>query len=187
MEHTCATCMRSTACCECPMKITAIECIPVDVPLVPEFQIRGSLGSHLKSPFLLVRMHTDEGLEGLGEVSCTPLWSGEDQVTAAHLIANFLAPALTGEDPRDIERLTAKIRRTVAANPFTKSALEMALWDILGKSVGLPVYRLLGAQGPGDGAHQDAGIGRGARACGAACRVGAGQGSESVEGESGNR
>src|SRR5437588_6927657 len=99
MEHTCATCMRSTACCECPMKITAIECIPVDVPLVPEFQIRGSLGSHLKSPFLLVRMHTDEGLEGLGEVSCTPLWSGEDQVTAAHLIANFLAPALTGEDP----------------------------------------------------------------------------------------
>ena len=131
------------------MKITAIECIPVDVPIVPEFQIRGSLGSHVKSPFLLVRMHTDEGLKGLGEVSCTPLWSGEDQVTAAHLIANFLAPALTGEDPRDIERLTAKIRRTVAANPFTKSALEMALWDILGKSVGLPVYRLLGKQGLG--------------------------------------
>src|SRR5215831_28677 len=128
------------------MKITRIECIPVDVPIVPEFQITGSLGSHLHSPFLLVRVHTDEGLTGLGEVSCTPLWSGEDRVTAAHLIADFLEPVLAGEDPRDIERLTAKIRRAVAANPFTKSALEMALWDILGKSVGLPVYRLLGGK-----------------------------------------
>src|SRR5215471_17025740 len=128
------------------MKITRIESIPVDVPIVAEFQIRGSLGSHLKSPFLMVRVHTDEGLIGLGEVSCTPIWSGEDRVTAAHLIADFLAPALAGEDPRDIERLTAKIRRGVAANPFTKSGLEIALWDILGKSVGLPVYRLLGGR-----------------------------------------
>src|SRR6476619_5744327 len=72
------------------MKITRIECIPVDVPIVPEFQITGSLGSHLHSPFLLVRVHTDEGLIGLGEVSCTPLWSGEDRVTAAPLIADFL-------------------------------------------------------------------------------------------------
>jgi muconate cycloisomerase len=128
------------------MKITRIECIPVDVPIVPEFQITGSLGSHLKSPFLLVRVHTDEGLTGLGEVSCTPVWSGEDQVTAAHLITDLLEPALAGEDPCDIERLTLKIRRAVASNPFTKSALEMALWDILGKSVGLPLYRLLGGK-----------------------------------------
>src|ERR1700693_2814138 len=103
------------------MKITRIESIPVDVPIRPEFQIRGSLGFHKKSPFLVLRVHTDEGLVGLGEVSCTPLWSGEDQVTATHLIDDFLAPALTGEDPRHIERLTAKVRRAVAANPFTKS------------------------------------------------------------------
>src|SRR5215472_13443931 len=128
------------------MKITRIECIPVRVPIRPEFQIRGSLGFHGESPFLLLRVHTDEGLIGLGEVSCTPLWSGEDQATAAHWIADFLEPALTGEDPRDIERLTMKLRRTVAANPFTKSGVEMALWDILGKSTGLPVYRLLGGK-----------------------------------------
>jgi muconate cycloisomerase len=128
------------------MKITRIECIPVSVPIRPEFQIRGSLGFHGESPFLLLRVHTDEGLTGLGEVSCTPLWSGEDQATAAHWIADFLEPALTGEDPRDIERLTMKLRRAVAANPFTKSGVEMALWDILGKSAGMPVYRLLGGK-----------------------------------------
>ena len=128
------------------MKITRVETIPVKVPIRPRFLIRGSLGMHTESPFLLLRVHTDSDLTGLGEVSCTPIWSGEDQVTAAHIIADFLAPAVMGEDPRDIERLTMKMRRAVAANPFTKSGMEMALWDILGKSAGLPVYRLLGGK-----------------------------------------
>ncbi|HZT33217.1 MAG TPA: enolase C-terminal domain-like protein [Bryobacteraceae bacterium] len=126
------------------MKITRIETFPVRVPICPEFQIRGSLGFHAESPFLMLRVHTDEGVSGVGEVSCTPLWSGEDQVTAAHLIHNFLEPALVGQDPLAIERLPATMRRAVAGNPFTKSALEMAMWDILGKVAGLPVYRLLG-------------------------------------------
>jgi L-alanine-DL-glutamate epimerase-like enolase superfamily enzyme len=126
------------------MKITRIETIPVDVPINPQRAIRGGGGYHTTSPFLLVKIHTDEGLIGLGEVSCTPIWSGEDQVTAAHLIATYLAPALIGRDPTEVESLTAVIGKTVAANPFTKSALEMALWDLLGKAVGLPVYRLLG-------------------------------------------
>jgi muconate cycloisomerase len=128
------------------MKITRVETIPVKVPIRPQFQIRGSLGMHVESPFLIVRLHTDEGLTGLGEVSSTPVWSGEDQVTAAHVIKNFLAPALQNEDPRDIERLTVKMRRAVAGNPFTKSGIEIALWDLLGKSAGLPVYRLLGGK-----------------------------------------
>jgi L-alanine-DL-glutamate epimerase-like enolase superfamily enzyme len=126
------------------MKITRIETIPVQVPIRPEFQIQGSIGLHLVSPFVLVKVHTDEGLVGLGEVSCTAMWSGEDAATATHLIATYLAPALVGEDPRDIERLTIKMRRALAANPFTRSGVEIALWDILGKSAGLPVYRLLG-------------------------------------------
>ena len=128
------------------MKITSIETIPVKVPIRPEFRIRGSLGMHTESPFLLLRVHTDDDLTGLGEVSCTPVWSGEDQVTADHIIADFLEPAVKGQDPRDIEALTVKMRRAVAGNPFTKSGVEMALWDILGKSVGLPIYRLLGGK-----------------------------------------
>jgi muconate cycloisomerase len=126
------------------MKIRAIETIPVRVPIRPEFVIRGSLGIHAESPFVILRVHTDEGLIGLGEVSCTPVWSGEDAVTAVHVIHDFLEPALIGEDARDVERLTAKMRRAVAGHPFTKSGIELALWDILGKSCGLPVFRLLG-------------------------------------------
>jgi L-alanine-DL-glutamate epimerase-like enolase superfamily enzyme len=126
------------------MKIRRIETIPIRVPLRPRSIIRGSMGAHSVSPFLLVRVHTDEGLVGLGEVSCTPRWSGEDQVTAAHLIHTYFEPLWIGEDPRNVEALSRKLRLGAAGNPFTKAALEMALWDLLGKSAGLPVYRLLG-------------------------------------------
>ncbi|MGQ0568824.1 MAG: mandelate racemase/muconate lactonizing enzyme family protein [Armatimonadota bacterium] len=126
------------------MKITRIETIPVRIPINAERAIKGGRGAHTVSPFLLIKVHTDEGITGLGEVSCTPGWSGEDQQTAAHFIAELLAPLLIGQNPTAIERLTSILQRGVAANPFTKSGLEMALWDILGKSVGLPVYRLLG-------------------------------------------
>lgn len=126
------------------MKITRVETTPVRVPIRSRLAIRSSLGSHRVSPFLLVKIHTDEGLVGLGEVSCTPRWSGEDQATAAHFIETVLGPQLEGENPGEIERLTVKLRRALAGNPFTRSGLEMALWDLLGKEAGLPVYRLLG-------------------------------------------
>jgi L-alanine-DL-glutamate epimerase-like enolase superfamily enzyme len=64
------------------MKITGVETIPLQVPINPQRAVRGGRGSHTVSPFVLVRLHTDAGLTGLGEVSCTPIWSGEDQVTA---------------------------------------------------------------------------------------------------------
>src|SRR5687768_4888175 len=132
------------------MKITRIETIPIRVPIKPELAIKsGRGGSHSVSPFLLVKIHTDDGLIGLGEVSCTPRWSGEDQVTAAHFIATFFAPLLIGESLRelaDIVRLTTKFTFPVAGNAFTKAGVEMALWDLLGKSLNKPVYELLGGQ-----------------------------------------
>jgi muconate cycloisomerase len=129
------------------VKITRIETIPVNVPIKPERAIRsGRGGSHTVSPFLLVKIHTDDAIVGLGEASCTPRWSGEDQVTAAHFINNYLAPILVGENPIEIEKLTAKFRLAFAGNFFTKAAIEMALWDITGKAAGKPVYELLGGK-----------------------------------------
>jgi muconate cycloisomerase len=129
------------------MKITSLETIPIRVPLKPQLAIRGARGlAHLVSPFLLVRVHTDDGLTGLGESSCTPRWSGEDQVSAAHFIRSYFAPLLIGEAIDDVERLNAKFASAVAGNYFTKSAIEMALWDLLGKARNKPVYELLGGK-----------------------------------------
>ena len=126
------------------MKITQITTTPVEIPINPKRAIRSGRGSHVTSPFLIVQVQTDEGVVGLGEVSCTAAWSGEDHHTAARMIDRYLAPVLLGKDPTQIERLTNVMARTIANNPFTKSAIEMALWDILGKVANLPVYRLLG-------------------------------------------
>src|SRR5438876_12364967 len=98
------------------MRIIGIETIPIRVPLKPEFAIRsGRGGSHTVSPFLLVKVHTDEGITGIGEASCTPRWSGEDQVTGAHLIRAYLEPLLLGANPLEVEPLTQKFRLAFAA------------------------------------------------------------------------
>jgi L-alanine-DL-glutamate epimerase-like enolase superfamily enzyme len=129
------------------VKITRIETIPIRVPLKPQFAIRaGRGGAHTVSPFLLVKVHTDLGLTGIGEASCTPRWSGEDQFTGAHLIHTYLEPLLLGANPLEVETLTNKFRLAFAANYFTKAAVEMALWDIAGKAAGKPVYELLGGK-----------------------------------------
>jgi muconate cycloisomerase len=129
------------------MRINAVETIPITVPIRPDVAIKpGRGGAHLVSPFLLVKLHTDAGLVGLGEASCTPRWSGEDQVTAAHFIDKYFAPALVGQDPTRIDELTRAAFSLVAGNYFTRSAVEMALWDLAGKAAGKPVYELLGGK-----------------------------------------
>ena len=129
------------------VRIIRIETIPIRVPIKSQFAIRsGRGGAHTVSPFLLVKVHTDGGIMGLGEASCTPRWSGEDQFTGAHLIRAYLEPLLIGEDPLQVEPLSEKFRLAFAANYFTKAAVEMALWDIAGKAAGKPVYQLLGGK-----------------------------------------
>lgn len=126
------------------MRITRIDTIPVRVPINPARAIRSSRKLTSANTFVFLEVHTDEGIVGLGEVSCDPVWSGESAVTAVHYIDTVFAPLLLGEDPTHVERLTASVGDAIVGNPFTKAALEMAFWDIFGKSAGLPVYRLLG-------------------------------------------
>ncbi|MBS12276.1 MAG: dehydratase [Gemmatimonadetes bacterium] len=92
---------------------------------------------------LFVRVHTDEGLVGLGETYYTP-------ETARSFVHEVGAPMLLGHDPRDVD---AHWRRLYDATHVygnrgnemrAISALEVALWDILGQVAGLPIYRLLG-------------------------------------------
>src|SRR5436305_13066625 len=110
------------------VRITSVETIPVCVPIKPELAIKsGRGGAHTTSPFLLVRLHTDAGLVGLGEASCTPRWSGEDQVSAAHFINTYFAPALVGRNATQINEVTRDAFPLVAGTPFTKAAVEMAL------------------------------------------------------------
>jgi muconate cycloisomerase len=128
------------------MKITRIEPIPVCVPLKKGMTAKTAHGEHATSPYVMVKVHTDAGLVGLGEATISGLWSGETQAGTVAAITDYIAPVLVGTDPRDITAARRAMDFMIKLNPFTKAAVEMALWDIAGKAVGLPVYRLLGGK-----------------------------------------
>jgi L-alanine-DL-glutamate epimerase-like enolase superfamily enzyme len=128
------------------MKITRIEAIPVEVPLKPGLTTKTAHGEHITSAYVIVRVHTDDGLVGLGEATLAPRWSGETSAGCLFAVNQLLAPALIGEDAAGLTRLRRIIDRQIKLNPFTKAAIEMALWDLFGKSLGVPVYTLLGGK-----------------------------------------
>jgi L-alanine-DL-glutamate epimerase-like enolase superfamily enzyme len=131
------------------MKIRSIEASAFRLPYRRSFKwagLNGELGG-----FVLVRITTDDGLVGYGEATPLPDWggdfgrrSGETQATVISLINRVFAPALSGSDPTRVTAARRLMDRLVVGNSYAKCAVDMALHDLWGKSVGLPIYRLLG-------------------------------------------
>jgi L-alanine-DL-glutamate epimerase-like enolase superfamily enzyme len=126
------------------MKITRVEAIYLRLPVVTA-DCDGTQDD------LVVLVHTDEGITGIGEVDSAPtVAKAVIEAPMSHAIANGLANAVVGEDPRDIHRLWDKMyRASIYYGRFgpaihAMSGIDIALWDILGKATGQPVYRLLG-------------------------------------------
>jgi L-alanine-DL-glutamate epimerase-like enolase superfamily enzyme len=88
----------------------------------------------------VVRITTDEGVTGYGEVEASKAY------LKPHVL--FYKEHILGQDPTNVERVMMRIRRVGAFKPWGSavSAIEMALWDIAGKAAGLPVYKLLGGK-----------------------------------------
>ncbi len=128
------------------MRITSIETIPILVPLKQGLTTKTAHGEHIDSPYVLVKVHTDEGVVGLGEATLAPRWSGETSPGCVAAVEQVLAPAVVGADPRDVRDITRRLQGALRLNPFARAAVEMACWDIAGKAADLPVYRLLGGR-----------------------------------------
>ena len=121
------------------LKITGINTRLIRIPFT-EF-LRASYGGRSHASYLLVTIETDEGVVGYGE------HDGLFYETADAFIHSELKPLLLGEDPLQIEFLTHKMEHFFMWNsfaPYPISAIDMALYDIKGKVLGVPVYELLG-------------------------------------------
>ncbi len=126
------------------MKITDVEAIYLRLPDVREQSDSGQ-------DVLIVRVHTDEGIVGIGEVDSAPLAvKGAIEGPFSHNVASGLKEIVLGEDPFETEKIWHKMytrniyggRRGVGLHAM--SGIDMALWDIKGKALGLPVWKLLG-------------------------------------------
>ncbi|WP_153555708.1 cis-3-hydroxy-L-proline dehydratase [Roseimaritima sediminicola] len=128
------------------MKITNIQAYQVDLPLC-EGKYSWSEGKSVDVfDTTVVQIDTDAGISGFGEVC--PLGPVYLPAYARGVRTGLeeLAPALLGDDPRQLQVLNQKMDRVLKGHPYVKSALDMACWDILGKAAGLPVCELLGGR-----------------------------------------
>jgi L-alanine-DL-glutamate epimerase-like enolase superfamily enzyme len=128
------------------MKITHIRCYQVDLPL-HEGSYKWSGGKSVTTfDSTVVEIDTDAGIAGYGEVC--PLGPFYLPAYAKGVRAGIaeLGPHLIGEDPCELGRLSRTMDAALQGHPYVKSGIDMACWDILGKTARLPVCTLLGGR-----------------------------------------
>ena len=123
------------------MKIVKIEAIPFAIPY--RKPLRFASGEVHVADHVLVRVHTDDGVVGVAEAPPRPYTYGETQESIVAVIGKLFAPQLVGVSALDREVVHARMGRTVG-NPAAKAAVDMALWDAVGRTLGLSVTQLLG-------------------------------------------
>ncbi len=127
------------------MKITKVEAIPV------RQKENVQLNNDSAQDGIIIKVHTDEGIVGYGEVDSAP-WVVKAIIESpsSHRICQGLGEMIIGEDPFEMERIWEKMyvgsqfygRRGVVIHAM--SGIDIALWDIVGKALNKPIYKLLG-------------------------------------------
>lgn len=128
------------------MKITRIQAYRVELPL-HETTYKWSGGKSVTVfDSTIVRVDTDAGLSGYGEVC--PLGPFYLPAYAAGVRSGIqeLGPHLLGQDPRQLGKLNRLMDAALKGHPYVKSGIDIACWDILGQATGLPVCELLGGR-----------------------------------------
>ena len=128
------------------VKITGIECIPLNVPFKQPFKIASGAAREVVET-LVVRIHTDQGLVGIGE---TQAWrrqgSAEVLANLVRTIKDHFEPVLIGRSPFEIAAILHALNESMYNTLYAQAAVSDALYDLVGKILGVPVYQLLGGK-----------------------------------------
>ena len=125
------------------MKIKSVVAVPISPPPQQFYgrPNRTALGEVVRVDYGVVKIETDEGYSGIGEI-CTVFTPGGRSLCAQ--IERYLVPVLLGEDPCQINYLVSAMDEALSGAEPAKAAIDMALFDIVGKALQTPVYNLLG-------------------------------------------
>ena len=128
------------------MKISKISVYKVDLPLY-EGSYNWSGGKSVGIfDSTVVRIETNEGITGHGEVCPLGPVYLPAYAEGARAGIQILAPSLIGENPLELGKINRHMDTTLKGHPYVKSAIDMACWDILGQTTGQPVCNLLGGR-----------------------------------------
>ena len=124
------------------MKITEILVKEMSLRRRKIFKIAFTQSMYARGVY--VKVFTDAGIAGMGEAVPMPFVTGE---TIGGVVAaiEHMKPALLGADVEDIAKIHAIMDAQIARNSAAKAAIDMACYDLMGKKLGLPVHRILGA------------------------------------------
>lgn len=128
------------------MKITKVEVMATDVPFKGSQENVGeiALGKWRTCRFVIVKVHTDEGIVGHGESAPFARLSQLGQKPIVDVLLDYLAPAVIGKNPFNLEEIWRAMDRATPYAAQAKGAIDMALYDIMGKKTGMPAYNFLG-------------------------------------------
>jgi len=128
------------------MKIEQIECIPISTPMKKPVIMPNTRIDRIDS--VVLKITTDDGRVGFSDSGDTSSWyRGEMQGSITSMICDVIAPRiLLGEDPRNIEKIVARMDLIVRDNNQAKATVDFALHDLKGKIYDMPVYELLGGR-----------------------------------------
>ena len=128
------------------MRITDVKAYPTSFPIPPAHRVALGIGTAVKRDAVLVKVSTDEGITGWGEAH-----HGRAHTAVARLIETTLKQLVVGLDAQEVVSIWEKMyRRQLASHGMgagaclAMSGIDMALWDIRGKALGVPLYKLLG-------------------------------------------
>ena len=127
------------------MRITGFEFLPLSLPVRTELRVaRG--GAYTRFEPIVIRVHTDSSIVGVGEVQCFPAYDREGPVPPAGAMALLmnLGQSLLHLDPFDVEGAWESMDRRVFGHIWVKSGLDLALFDLMGKALNLNASRLIG-------------------------------------------
>lgn len=126
-------------------KIAAVETYRLKLPYknaIAFKSVKESVGQ-----YVILRLVLDDGTEGIAESVCRAEQSGEDATALAYDIETFFKPMLVGADPMSHLAILEKLSRVKYCRS-AKGMIDIALWDLRGKMLGQPVWRLLGGADP---------------------------------------
>lgn len=127
------------------MKITHVESVPLKIPLRTPFATARAIQKDARP--VLVKLHTDASIIGIGECDPKPHITGETQASVLAVVRDHLAPLMTGvelSEASDLNGICARMDETLISNPSAKAGIDIAAHDALGKLKEVPVQSLLG-------------------------------------------
>ncbi len=124
------------------MRITAIDTWPVELKHAHPYTIAYETIDRTTNVF--VRIETAAGIVGYGCAAPDRMVTGETPESVIRVIRDVVTPELAGQDPLRIARHVHELQQTLAEHSSALAAVDMALYDILGKKAGLPIWRILG-------------------------------------------